>query len=150
MTTHSIYSDDPDIQQAIVACIDDMIANPPPESESPTQVRAFVLKALPIRVTVNRGVLCGVETWEKVGGGLQRVATDYTCYVCREPIADDPHTFHEEGCPMRDERPCAQAMCLQLSGCGEDCHDECCPTCTGQAFEPDLDAPVLGREAVTA
>lgn len=66
---------------------------------------------------------------------LVGVEPAYICWVCREPIVgEDPHTYHEEGCPKRDESPCLMNECAQLSGCGEDVHVDHCPTCTGQAF----------------
>ena len=56
----------------------------------------------------------------------------WTCIVCGQGINrfEDPHTFHEEGCPARLE---SGAECIN-NGCGDDVHAECCPTCTGQAF----------------
>lgn len=56
---------------------------------------------------------------------------DYICYVCGDLIdLDSPHTYHAEGCPVRED----SVGCVDLSGCGEDVHPECCPICTGQAF----------------
>lgn len=63
------------------------------------------------------------------------------CYVCGDEITHhhaEPHTYHAEGCPLRDPEPHVDFPsaddCVHLSGCGEDVHDCCCPTCTGQAF----------------
>ena len=57
------------------------------------------------------------------------------CYVCEQEITGWTHTYHAEGCPRR-EPDCTVLSedCHNLSGCGEDVHEECCPTCTGQAF----------------
>lgn len=64
----------------------------------------------------------------------------YTCYVCHNDFTmftDDPHTYHAEGCPLRDPEPHTFPSaddCAFLTGCGEDVHPSCCPTCTGQDF----------------
>jgi hypothetical protein len=58
------------------------------------------------------------------------------CYVCREPLdTEEAHTYHAEYCDLRSTIPCdsAGAVCSRFSGCGEDVHPQCCPTCTGQA-----------------
>jgi hypothetical protein len=60
------------------------------------------------------------------------------CYVC-EGILDTEvaHTYHGEGCPLRTVDPhddLTAEACLDSEGCGGDVHEECCPTCTGQAF----------------
>jgi len=66
------------------------------------------------------------------------ILTGYVCWVCGGEITDeDPHTYHAEGCRLRDPEvaACIRAHpCSELSGCGEDVHETCCPTCTGQAF----------------
>lgn len=58
---------------------------------------------------------------------------EYRCVVCGGHI-DSPHTYHDVGCPRRDD-PNGH-VCAELSNCGQDCHPECCPTCTGQEFHP--------------
>lgn len=60
--------------------------------------------------------------------------TIYLCVVCDQTFTQEPHTYHEEGCPVRDTPPCEAPICQQYRLCGGDCHPECCPTCTGQAL----------------
>lgn len=58
------------------------------------------------------------------------------CCVCADELdTDDMHTYHAEGCPLRESLEAADyESCYEQHGCGEDVHAECCPTCTGQAF----------------
>jgi hypothetical protein len=59
------------------------------------------------------------------------------CWVCMEELdTDDAHTFHAPRCPLRQVQPChaEHLTCARMRGCGEDVHDSCCPTCTGQEF----------------
>jgi hypothetical protein len=60
------------------------------------------------------------------------------CWVCNDPLdTDDAHTYHAEPCPCHDPDPHYGARpedCTHETGCGEDVHPQCCPTCTGQAF----------------
>lgn len=53
------------------------------------------------------------------------------CYRCGEPLDTvEAHTFHAEGCPMRNEPEQDSWLdCHRRSGCGEDVHADCCPTC---------------------
>jgi hypothetical protein len=68
------------------------------------------------------------------------ILTGYVCHVCGEEITEEhgePHTYHAEGCPAR--LPAAAHArgdhdCADLPNCGEDVHEVCCPTCTGQAW----------------
>ena len=59
--------------------------------------------------------------------------SDSVCYVCRRPFhpTDVPHTHHAEGCPWRDPDNDGNPAdpCAELTGCGEDVHADCCPTC---------------------
>jgi hypothetical protein len=54
------------------------------------------------------------------------------CWVCHLSLhLDEAHTHHAEGCPCRALAwlP-SDGHCLRLSGCGEDVHEACCPTCS--------------------
>jgi hypothetical protein len=69
-----------------------------------------------------------------------RGAAEWTCAVCGQGINrfEDPHTYHAENCPLRDPEPHSEHEdCAERYGCGEDVHESCCPTCTGQAFAVD-------------
>ena len=60
--------------------------------------------------------------------------SDDPCWVCGEPLGDElPHTFHAEGCPLRDEVGAlvlGPEECVEAAGCNEDVHPSCCPTCS--------------------
>ena len=73
------------------------------------------------------------------GSHPHRGAAAWTCLVCGQGINrfEDPHTYHAEGCLLRDPEPHTYptpADCGLLLGCGVDVHESCCPTCTGQAL----------------
>lgn len=57
--------------------------------------------------------------------------TTTVCYECGKPLdTEEAHTYHAEGCPMRNEPHVGSWLsCYNRSGCGEDVHAECCPTC---------------------
>jgi hypothetical protein len=53
------------------------------------------------------------------------------CWVCRRPLDREcAHTYHALGCPCRDQidKP-GPDLCMEFTGCGEACHESCCPSC---------------------
>lgn len=48
------------------------------------------------------------------------------CAKCGGRITEEPHTYHEPGCPAITGDP---DTCWWRGRCGEDCHADCCPSC---------------------
>jgi hypothetical protein len=52
------------------------------------------------------------------------------CWVCGEEVdRETAHTYHAVGCPCRTVDLPADPHCHRLNGCGEDVHEEHCPSC---------------------
>lgn len=63
-----------------------------------------------------------------------------TCYVCGTDLdTEEAHSYHAEGCPWREADPFDPDFtmdgCYDLSGCNEDVHPGCCPTCNPPSTE---------------
>jgi hypothetical protein len=81
------------------------------------------------------------------------------CWVCGDTVGQtigaDVHTYHHIDCPCRTSDVPSDPYCARGNGCGEDVHEECCPSCHPHTYmersyqrrsRPGLEQPSLGTD----